>query len=259
MASTRPLVIAHRGFSAVAPENTLLAFERALLSGADLVELDYHHTADGKLAVIHDPNLDRTTDATNRWPGKNLLVSEKKMEELSGLEAGLWFKPPQPGLKVPTLQEALQKIQKSGMTLIERKAGDAATLVRLLESSNWINQVVVQSFDWDYLREFHQINRRQVLGALGPPPQKDGRKLTDPEKMLNSAWLDQLKPTGAQVVVWSKQINREAIAEAHRRGLKVWVYTINELALAQSLLAMGVDGIITDNPPIIWKALATKP
>src|SRR5207247_364836 len=74
LASPRPLVIGHRGYCQFAPENTLPSFTLALTAGADLVELDYYHTKDGQLIVMHDPDLDRTTDATNRWGGKHIKV-----------------------------------------------------------------------------------------------------------------------------------------------------------------------------------------
>jgi glycerophosphoryl diester phosphodiesterase len=82
LALDRPLVIAHRGYPQFAPENTLPAFQLALEAGADLVELDYHHTKDGVPIVIHDADLDRTTDATNRWGGSKLKVTAYSAAEL---------------------------------------------------------------------------------------------------------------------------------------------------------------------------------
>jgi glycerophosphoryl diester phosphodiesterase len=254
--SARPLVIAHRGYSAIAPENTLSAFERALAAGADLVELDYHHSKDGALVVLHDFTLDRTTDATNRWGGHGLKVAERPLAELRQLHAGLWFKPPHHGATLPTLDEALDVIQRGGMTLIERKAGDAAACVKLLRERNLINRVVVQAFDWDYLRDFRRLEPQQVLGALGPPSTRRGKKLEEMEKFLSPVWLDEIKSFGAQAVVWNKQVDAAAVKAAHERGLKVWIYTINDEATARGLLSLGVDGIITDNPAIVWKALA---
>jgi glycerophosphoryl diester phosphodiesterase len=254
----RPLVIAHRGYSAFVPENTLPSFERALASGADMIELDYHHTRDGELVVLHDYTLDRTTDATNRWGGKAVRIADRPYEDLKELEAGLWFKPPQSGVRLPTLVQSMDVIQRGSMTLIERKAGDAATCVKLLKQRDLINQVVVQAFDWNYLRDFHKLEPAQVLGALGPPATREGRKLTEKEKALTPAWLDEVKSTGARAAVWNKQVDAAAVKAAHERGLKLWVYTIDDEALAKQLLALGVDGIITDNPAIIWKALATR-
>lgn len=256
--SKRPLVIAHRGYSILAPENTLPAFERALAAGADLVELDYHHSSDGVPMVLHDYTLDRTTDATNRWGGKAIKILDRPSSELRRLEAGLWFKPPHPGARVITLNEALDVIQKSGVTLIERKAGDAATCVELLKQRDLINRVVVQAFDWEYLRDFHKREPRQVLGALGPPSTRDGKKLTSEEKGMNIPWIEEAKATGARAIVWNKQVDAASVKAAHERGLKVWVYTINDEAVARQLLEVGVDGIITDNPGLLWKVLAIR-
>ncbi len=255
--SARPIVIAHRGYSAIAPENSLPAFERALAAGADFVELDYHHSKDGALVVLHDYTLDRTTDATNRWGGRGLKVADRSLAELRELQAGLWFRIPHPGVKLPTLDEALEVIQRGSVTLIERKAGDASACVKLLRDRGLINRVVVQAFDWDYLRDFRRLDPVQVLGALGPPSMRHGRKLEEAEKILSPAWLDEIKSLGAQAAVWNRQVDATAVKAAHDRGLKVWVYTVNDESAARPLLAAGVDGIITDNPAIIWKVLAT--
>lgn len=256
--SRRPLVIGHRGYSAFTPENSLAAFDRALAAGVDLVELDYHHAADGVPVVIHDGTLDRTTDAITRWGGRQLRVDSRSAADLATLSVGDWFKPPYPAERLPTLAQALDFIQPRGMTLIERKAGDAATLARLLRERGDLGKVVVQSFDWEFVREFHRLEPGQPCGALGPPASRDGRKLEDSEKVLDATWLDRVRATGAQVAVWNRQVNRRSIREAHRRGLRVWVYTINEPALAADLLALGVDGIITDNPAVIWREMALR-
>jgi glycerophosphoryl diester phosphodiesterase len=254
----RPLVIAHRGYSAIAPENTTIAFERALAAGADLIELDYHHTRDGHLVVLHDDTLDRTTDATNRWGGSRIRIGEQHLDRLRTLQAGLWFKPPHPQVALPTLEEALAVIQPRGVTLIERKAGEAAACAKLLRERDLINRVVVQAFDWDYLRDFRRLEPQQVLGALGPPSTRQGRKLGELEKPLGPDWLDEIKSFGGQIAVWNKLVDAAAVKAAHERGLKVWVYTINDEATARLLLRAGVDGIITDNPALLWKALATR-
>jgi len=258
--SPRPLVIAHRGYSAAAPENTLPAFRLALLAGADFVELDSHHSRDGVPIVIHDGTLDRTTDATNRWGGAKLPVQSRTAAELQTLDAGRWFGPQFAGTKLPLLREALDLIQGGGgLTLIERKEGDAATLVGLLTERKLINRVVVQSFDWQFLHEFHRLCPRQVLGALGLPTCfADGRKPPNNNKPLGEAWLEELARTGARLAVWNREVTKEAVAGAHRRGLKVWVYTIDDPALANALLDLGVDGIITNNPGLLWKTLALR-
>lgn len=254
----RPLVIGHRGFCAVAPENTLPSFKLALAAGADLVELDYYHSSDGVPVVIHDPDLDRTTDSVKRWGTKKTRVDSKSIEELRSLDAGSWRDAQFKGTKLPLLTESLGLIQSNGITLIERKAGDPATCVKLLKERDLINEVIVQAFDWEYLRGFHAIEPAQILGALGPPGTRDGKKLSDAEKKLNEAWIEEARKSGARMVVWNKMLDRSAVETAHRLGLKVLVYTINDSDTANSLLDLGIDGIITDNPAIIWRTLALR-
>jgi glycerophosphoryl diester phosphodiesterase len=259
VASQRPLVIGHRGYCQFAPENTLPSFKLAMAAGADLVELDYYHSKDGKLVVIHDHELDRTTDATNRWAQKHIKVETKTVAELQSLDAGSWFDPKYAGTRIPLLSEALDTIQKGSVTLIERKAGAPPDCIKLLREKGLVNHVVVQSFDWEYLRAFHEQEPEQVLGALGPPAQlPDGKKPSGIAKDLNAIWLDELQKTGAKVAVWSQKVSRKAVQLAHQQGLKVWVYTINDPALANELLDMGVDGIITNNTSLIWKSIATR-
>jgi len=254
----RPLVIGHRGYNVFAPENTLPSFQFAKAAGADLVELDYHLSQDGIPIVIHDRELDRTTDAVEKWGAKKVRVDTKTAAELQSLDAGRWFGPQYAGTRLPLLTEALDLIQKDSVTLIERKGGDAAGCVRLLRERNLINQVVVQSFDWAFLKEVHALAPEQIVGALGPPGSRQGRKLTDPEKVLSPEWIAEAKQASPSVLGWNQQVSREAVEHAHQQGLKVWVYTINEPAQAAELLDLGVDGIITDNPSLIWRAIALR-
>jgi glycerophosphoryl diester phosphodiesterase len=256
----RPLIIAHRGYSSIAPENTLPSFKLALAAGADFVELDSHHTKDGVPMVLHDYTLDRTTDATNLWGSAKIALASKSVAELKALDAGKWFDPKFAGTRLSTLAEALDTIQGGGgMTLIERKEGDPATMAKLLTEKKLINQLVLQSFDWQFLKEFHALQSEQVLGALGAPSKlTDGSKPTSKDKFLNAQWLDELSKTGAKVAVWSKDVTKEGVALAHQRGLKVWIYTIDDPKLANDLLNMGVDGLITNNTGLLWKTLALR-
>lgn len=254
----RPWIIAHRGYSAFAPENTVLAFDRALDAAADLVELDYHHSSDGVPIVLHDSTLDRTTDAVARWGGQKLAVSAYTTAQLTALDAGSWFNPPAPGQAVLTLEQALEHIQARGMTLVERKTGDAATLAGILQRRGLENELVVQAFDWDFLRDFRGRMPNQVLGALGPPGSRNGRRLSDDEKKLDREWLQEIASIGAQLAVWNRQVDASAVRAARELGLQVWVYTINDAATARSLIDMGVSGIITDNPALIWSVLAER-
>lgn len=257
MADSRPLVIAHRGYSEWAPENTLKSFELGVLSGADLVELDYHVSAEGTEVVMHDTTLDRTTDAVSRWGVEGVPVVERTLKQIKELDAGSWFGEGFAGEPVPTLEEAIASIQgKGGVTLVERKAGPADSMARLLREQDWVNEVVVQSFDWAYLKALHAEVPEQVLGALGPGKEREGRALSRAERELSMEWIEAAKETGARVIGWNRWVNADAVRMAHEAGMKVWVYTINDFAEAQDLIRMGVDGIITNNPSVVWKAVA---
>lgn len=252
-------MIGHRGFPAFAPENTLPSFELALGAGVDLVELDYRQSADGELLVIHDADLDRTTDARLRWGGKHIKVEHRTALEIRSLDAGSWFDPKYRGTQVPFLSEALELIQRGAVPLLERKSGDVEAISRLLESKRLVGRVVVQSFDWPFLRALHERMPEQPLAALGPLGGVPGVKRTPGVfGQLTSRWLRLLSKTGAGVVVWNKQLSKASVRQAHQQGLKVWVYTIDRPELARRLLEMGVDGLITNNPAIMWKTIAGR-
>ncbi len=253
--TTRPLVIAHRGFSKIAPENTLPSFRLALGARADLVELDYHFTRDKVMQVIHDYTVDRTTDARKLWGGTNITVSSHTAAELATLDAGSWRDAAYAGTRLPTLAQALDTIQAGGITLIERKAGDAPTLLAFLRERQQMDQVVVQSFDWKFIQQCREGDAQLVLGALGPPSSFRGRKLADNEKALNADFIAEIKRIGANAVVWNAAVDKASVAEAHQQGLTVWVYTIDDPAKAKELIEMGVDGIITNDPDTIRKAI----
>jgi glycerophosphoryl diester phosphodiesterase len=259
LANHRPLVIGHRGYCQFAPENTLPSFELALKAGVDLVELDCRQTSDGVFVVIHDPELNRTTDARRQWKRRHNRVDSRTALEIKTLDGGRWFNAKFAGTGVPLLTEALDLIQKHSLTLIEHKAGEAGDLVRLLRERHLINRVIVQSFDWHFLRIFHQFAPEQVLGALGPAKVLvNGRKPTRIFRRLSTSWIRELQKTGARLAVWSQQVSPRSIALAHRHHLKVWVYTVNTQRRANRLLNFGVDGLITDNPALIWRTLALR-
>src|SRR5260370_18930132 len=110
LGARNPLVIGHRGFCSLAPENTLSSFRHASAAGADLVELDYRHSRDGVPVVIHDAYLDRTTNARKRWKQRHIKVRAKSAAQIQSLDAGSWFDVKYAGEKVPTLAQALDTI-----------------------------------------------------------------------------------------------------------------------------------------------------
>lgn len=251
------MVIGHRGYCGIAPENTLPSFQLALDAGVHVVELDYQHSKDGVPMVIHDPVLDRTTNARKKWKKRRVKVSQRTAAEIQTLDAGSWFDAKFAGAKVPRLEEALAFISnRDAITLIERKSGDAITLINLLRERDLINKVVVISFDWRFLRELHALEPKQILGALGPPTRlSNGRKPVHVRRGLG-ARLKDLAKTGARIAVWSRKVSSSGILAAHKRGLKVWVYTVDDPRLAQRLLRRGVNAVITNRISNIQRTLA---
>lgn len=243
LAERRVLVIAHRGDSATHPENTLPSFASAVKVGVDFVELDYYHSADGVPVVIHDKTLDRTTDAIAKWGKKKIDVTSKTAADLATLDAGIWKDRQFAGTKLPTLAQSLDTIHAGSMCLIERKGGDAATLVKLLRQRRELGQVVVQAFDWKFLADCHEQEKTLSLGALG-------------SKELTAEKLLEIVASGAKVVGWKgEDLRKRDILAIHARGLKAWAYTINDEALARKLIGWGLDGVITDMPGKLKKVV----
>ena len=240
-ASPRVLITAHRGNSSVAPENTLPAFQSALDAKSDLIELDYFHSADGVPVVIHDEILDRTTNAEEVFGKPKLLIGNLKLADIDKLDVGLWFSETFEGTKLPTLTASLELIQSGSVTLIERKGGDAKTLVKLLEEHKLLDKVVVQAFDWEFVAECRRLAPQLALGALCGKP-------ASAEQLRGAA------KTGADLIVWNhEKIGPAQIQQIHALGKKAWVYTVDDPDRAKALIAAGIDGIITNKPAEMLK------
>lgn len=234
------LIIGHRGASAHAPENTIPAFEAAIKAKANLVELDYYHSKDQVPVVFHDKDLDRTTDAEQVLGAAKIKVVDTSLDDLKRLDAGKWFKPQFAGTKIPTLLEGVSAIQAGSMTLIERKSGDAKTIVKFLDEHKLRQDVVVQAFDWEYLADCHKRAPDLVLGALG-------------SKELTPLKIAQAKRAGAAVIGWKHEdLTKDNIDAVHKAGLRCWAYTVNDTRRGKQLIEMGLDGIITDDPAAMY-------
>ncbi len=228
------LVIAHRGLSSRFPENTLPAFTEAVKHGPDFVELDYRHSADGKPIVIHDAKLDRTTNSVSAFGAKEIVIGAKSAAELRPLDAGTWFDAKFAGTRLPTLEESLDAILPGSCCMVERKDGDAATLVSILHRMNVVSRCIVQAFDWKFIADVRRLDPTIVTGLLG----KDA---------LDADKIAEARRIGSEVVGWRyTDLNAESIAAAQAAGLKVWSYTIDKPDEARKLVAAGLDGLITN-------------
>jgi glycerophosphoryl diester phosphodiesterase len=237
---TSPQVVAHRGASARAPENTLAAVRLARIEGAESVECDVQRTRDGVLVVLHDPTLSRTTDVQAHFPRRSpWAVADFTLAELRRLDAGR-------GERVPTLEEWIGAVGPDTGMLVEVKSpgahpGVAAELVELLSllpasrAAAGRGLLTVQSFDHGFLREVKQLAPGvRVVALFRRTPR--GRQLLDA-----ASW-------GEGINVRSSAVKRSLVHRAHLLGLTVGVWTVDDEAGFQRALRAGVDVIITNDP-----------
>jgi glycerophosphoryl diester phosphodiesterase len=248
-AAGQPLVFAHRGGSALAPENTIAAFDTGLSLGADGLELDVRLSRDGVVVVHHDASLDRTTDVRGD-------VSAFTAAELSRVDAGFGFtqRGEHPfrgrGIGVPALADVLARYPDVRI-VVECKLNAAALAVAVVEvvrRANAVDRVCVGSFD---LRVLHAA--REIEPALATSAARDEVRWA-----LYRSWCRLLprRPAyaGFQVPEWSgatRVVSQRFVDAAHRAGLGVHVWTVDTEDTARRLLACGVDGLITDRPDVV--------
>jgi glycerophosphoryl diester phosphodiesterase len=231
----------------VAPENTLPAFASALDLGVDFVEFDTQVSAEGVPVVFHDETLDRTTDACSHWNDRGILLASKSLADLKQLDAGRWYGERFVGTEIPTLVEALRLISPRSMTMVERKIGDAAAHLRAIEDCRATDRVIVQAFDWAFLADCRRQSPHLLLGALGE------KEITEPK-------LDEAKALGVSVIGWeASYFTPDNIAAIHRRGLRAWAWTVDDVSLARQLIAAGIDGLISNVPAKIQAILKASP
>lgn len=219
--------IGHRGAMGYEPENTLLSFKKALELGVDAIELDVYVCKSGELVVIHDDKVDRTTN------GKG-YVMEKNFDELRSLDAGK-------GEKIPTLSEVLDLVNKKIKVNIELKGvGTAKPVSNLIEKyikdKGWkYDDFIVSSFNHYELKEFGELNPSVKIGALivGIPI-----GFAEFAEKLNASFVN----------LCVEFISQEFVDDAHRRGIEVYVWTVNDADEIRRMKSLGVDGIFSNFP-----------
>ena len=247
LAVERPLVVGHRGASAEFPENTLPAFRAAVDQRSDMVELDFHAAADGVLVCLHDETLDRTTDARNRLGQEDIVVADTPWSTLSTLDAGSWKGEDHATTRIPTLAAALDTICAGSIPMVEHKAGPAAELVAVLTRSGHRSDALVQSFDWDWLREVRRLAPDLTLAALGSGD-------------LTEARLAALDALGVSMVHWShRDLRSEDIDALRARGYLVCVYTVDDPEWLASVAERNLDAVTTNVPSVAVRALGERP
>lgn len=269
-----PLVIAHRGFRSVAPENTLAAFAAAFDSGARWIELDVAASADGELVVIHDDTLDRTTDARARFPGReSYSVYDWPLAELRRLDAGSWFAELDPfgriargevtrealesfrGERIPTLRECLDLVRERGGSVnVELK--DATGLscdpwivertLDLIRETGMADRVLVSSFNHGYLRRSKRAAPGVPIGAL-----VEKVAPADPASMLRELGAYSYHP-GMDI------LDRASALAVREAGYGLMVWTVNEAADLARLVEWGATGLFTDFPDRAFEVMSAR-
>lgn len=249
-------IIAHKGASGLAPENTLASFKKALELGVDQIELDVRHTKDEEIIVFHDQRLDRVTRDSlgNQVTGD---VHDYTLAELKQFEVGSWFDSQYKNEKIPTLKEVLDLINGKTTVLIEIKHMDhphyhdfAEKLVEVvLSEENGEDWIILQSYEPTYLDEVHELDpyidtKALIIGEDSPPLiafyietriHMGRAKESDRMKAINPQW---------------ETLSPRRVFQMHAKGYEVFAYPINNRDDMVKMLNAGVDGIITDFPDI---------
>ena len=227
------LVIAHRGASGHAPENTLAAFKKAVAMGAAFIETDLHLSRDARFVAIHDATLNRTTN------GKG-AVHDMTLSDLRRLDAGSWFGSEFAGERIPTLEELLEFSKKNDVVFyLEMKPegswGGEHALVGALRQSGEIPRAVVISFDPAVVLNLRKIEPTLMTGLLF-----DGQL----DKPIQKA----VEIGARQLVARGDLVTPALLSEARKNDLQVICWTVNHPAHMRMLIAAGVNGIMSDYP-----------
>ena len=234
-----PTVMAHRGLSADAPENTLYAFSDAISVGADFIELDVQQTRDGVLVVMHDSNLKRTT-------GVNKDIWDVDYADIQNLDAGSWFDPAYANARIPTLEETLQFVDKRAKLNIEIKPTKHGSdtleqdVAELITQYQYTDACYVTSFSYGSLKKVKEVNPEIRTGYLMSVAYGQFYSL----KYADAFSLN-------KVFVTSQVVNA-----AHQQGKQIFAWTMNSMSEVRSLCNLHVDSIITDDPVMVQNVIS---
>jgi glycerophosphoryl diester phosphodiesterase len=245
MSKNQHIIVGHRGAGGLAPENTLAAIKVGLDNKVDRIEIDVHQSKDGKIVVMHDETLDRTTN------GKG-LIKNKTWDEISNLDAGYKFSHDFKNEQVPSLGDVIKFIDGRANLIIEIKggseyyAGIEQNVVDIIRENNAMDWCLVHSFYTGVLEKLHQIAPEMVLHKLF------AIKFPFLPILLVDRGLEYYnfrKHTFiSEYSIFYRFANRRIIRKLHKSGKKVNVWTVDDPKNANKLLKLGVDGIITNYP-----------
>ncbi len=226
------IIVAHRGFSGIYPENTLLAFQKAVELGVDFIELDIHQTLDKEIVVCHDEKIDRTTD------GKG-YIKEMNYEEIKKYDAGKWKG--YSGEKIPLLKDVFEKFKNKVKILIEIKECAVYELVKLIKEYKIEKSVIVGSFNLEYIKEVR--NLFPIISTA----------LISYKVPTN---IDQLIKYGIRKLdIEFHNLNKEIVKELVSYGFVINTWTPNTEEELKKVIDYGVQFITTDRPDILKKLI----
>jgi glycerophosphoryl diester phosphodiesterase len=251
-----PIAVAHRGGGGEAPENTLAAFEIAVALGYRYLETDVHLTRDGVLVAFHDERLDRVTDRTG-------AIAELGIAEIEAADAGDAFSPDGGrtfpfrgcGIRVPRLEAILTRWPDARVNIDPKSDPCVAPLAALLDRLGAWNRVCVGSFSDRRLRRIRALGRGRACTSMGPGAVALARLTTA------SAVLDRLGADCIQVPIRQgpmRILTERFVAAAHKAGLPVHAWTINDETTINELLDLGVDAIISDRLRLLRDLLTRR-
>ena len=241
-----PLVIAHRGFSDEAPENSIAAFQKAIEAKSDMVELDVRLSADNVPMVFHDRRLQRTSNG-------NGPINEKHSRQLTMIDNGSWFSPKFNKERIPELKDIFPLLKKNIRLNIEIKPDIVSTndtsavelVVAEVEKAKVLSKVMFTSFNHQMIKEVNDIDETIVTGVIYNP-------ITHFRKSPSTL----VKNSKAKIFVCSKfQINNEVVADTHDAGYLLYVYGVKTGRDVQRMLDLDIDGIICNNPKFVRETI----
>jgi glycerophosphoryl diester phosphodiesterase len=236
----RILNIAHRGASGSAPENTIAAFDKALEMNADYIELDVQMSKDGRLVVIHDSTVDRTTNGTG-------MVKEMTLKELQCLDAGAWFHHTYQHQQIPTLEEVLDRYDHKEIGfLIELKdpelyPGIEIKIARVIEKAKNKNPIIVQSFDQQAIKRFCKVAPFIPTGILLNLWENP---ITDEKLKKFASYVHYVNP-------YFSLVDTELVRRVKKHKMNIFTWAVNNRMTVQYLKDLNVDGIVTDYPDLL--------
>ena len=240
---TRTQVTAHRGFSRIAPENTMPAFQAALDSGADYIELDVQLTRDGQLVVFHDDTIERTTN------GRGVLTNYT-YKQLQTFSAGAWFGKDEEfkDVKIPLFDDVLELVGRDILLNIEiKRSGNvnetAEKVVELIEAHGIVDSCYVTSFSYPALKKVKQLNPKIKTALIA--------NLAAATSYSHLPYIDAVSMNYLFV-------NQSTVNSAHHNGKRIFVWTVDRQSEMQKMMALGVDNIITNRPDKALEVVDSK-